>query len=151
MTWDIVTRVAMVILAYISPIKEIFLVMLIFVLFDLFTGISASHKKGVPRSSRRARKSVVKLLCYLSAILLTYLAEKAFGIEWVATHKFIGAFICLVEMLSIFENLAVISDRPIFLKIIKLIRGKASEDSKLIKDILNEKNDTTDIDSNNDK
>lgn len=139
-TYELLAKIGLTALVYLSPMQEVFIVMMIFVGFDLLTGIVASSVKGIPRSSRRARKSIIKLMCYLSAVVLAYLAEKAFDIEWLASHRFIGAFICLVEMVSVLENLAVISGKPIFLKIITIIRGKASKDSKIITEILNEKN-----------
>lgn len=126
---------------YLTPMYELFIVMFIFVTVDFVTGIIASNKKQVPRSSRRLRKSANKLVAYISAIMLAFMAEQAFQVEWFASHRYIGAFICIVELISILENFAVITEHPFFTKLIKLIRGKASNADKLIKEILDEKND----------
>ena len=57
------------------------------------------------------------------------------------TYKFIAGFIAIVEIISILENMAVITGNPIFLKIVRLIRGQAREKhGDLIGDILEEKN-----------
>ncbi|WP_059026748.1 phage holin family protein [Gabonibacter massiliensis] len=124
--------------AYLAPMKEVFWCMLLFVTIDLIVGIIASSKNGIGRSSRRARKSVLKLLCYLGAVVMAFVAEKAFTGEMIGSYKWIGGFICLVEFISILENMATITGSPIFLKIIRLIRGTKGN---LIKEILEEKND----------
>lgn len=137
-------KMLLAIVVYFSPVKEVFLLMLGFVGFDLLTGIMASRNRNVPRSSRRLRKSVVKVTCYIAAVLLAFWAEQALALEWFATHRFIAGFICVVEFVSILENLAVISGHPVFLKIIKIVRGKASADD-VIKEIINEKNEPFNI------
>lgn len=131
-------------IAYVSPLYEMFVVMMFFVLADLITGITASHKRQIPRSSRRLRKSITKLACYLTAMMLAYAAENAFQIEWFVAHRAIGAFICAVEFISILENFAVVTGNPIFLRIVKWIRGRASNSGNLINEIINEKNELSD-------
>lgn len=56
----------------------------------------------------------------------------------IGSYKWVVGFICLVEFISILENMATITGSPIFLKIIRLIRGTKGN---LIKEILEEKND----------
>lgn len=130
-------------LTYFAPLKETYIVTLLFVGADLIAGIVASSRRHIPRSSRRGRKSVEKLFCYLGAVSLAYVAEHAFGVDgWVSTYKIIAGFICLVEFVSILENMAIITEKPVFLKIVKLIRGKAREKhGSIVDDIFNEKND----------
>lgn len=132
--------------AYISPVYEFWLVMLCFVLADFSTGIIASNKKGIPRSPRRFRQCVTKIVSYMSAILLSFILQKTFGLEWLYLYRYVGAFICVIEFISILENLAVITGHPVFLKLIKLIRGKASKNP--LTEIINEKNNiNTDADT----
>lgn len=135
------TKFALASLTYFTQLTEIFVLMMLFVLADLVSGIVASSRKKIPRSSRRLRKSLEKTLCYLGAVMLAYAAERAFNIDWFIAHRAIAAFICVVEFISILENFAVITERPVFLKIITLIRGKASNGDSLVGDILNEKNE----------
>lgn len=138
---DFAVKTGLAATAYFSPLYEIFVVMMVFVAADLVSGVIASHNRGVPRSSRRLRKSIVKLVCYLSAMMLAFSAEQAFHVEWFVAHRAIGAFICGVEFVSILENFAVITGRPVFLKIISWIRGKSPDSQSLINEIINEKND----------
>lgn len=136
--YHILTGAAVSLWAYLMPMKEVFYCMLFFVFIDLIAGIAASTKNGIGRSSRRARQSVIKFLCYMGAVLMAYVAEKTFAGEGVGSYKFVGGFICLVEFISILENMATITGNPIFLKIIKLIRGTKGD---TINEILNEKNE----------
>ena len=53
----------------------------------------------------------------------------------------------MVEIISILENMFIITEHPFFTKLVKLIRGKASKSEKmgdLLTDIMNEKQSSTD-------
>ena len=129
---------------YLTPLHGVFWLMIILLLADFLTGIGASAKQHVPRSSKRLRRSASKMLCYFGIIYLFWEFETQLGIDWIATYKFIAGFIFLVEIISILENMFVITEHPIFAKLIKLIRGKAAQHQKegsLLEDILNEKNE----------
>lgn len=101
---------------YFLPIGGIFEVLLIVCGLDLVTGLYASYLNKEPISSRRLRQSVVKLLCYMGAIVTLFKAENEFlgGVE-IASYKFIAGFIFLVEFISVLENMAVITGNKIFL------------------------------------
>lgn len=132
------------ILTYMAPLRGVFYLMVILLLADFITGVAASAKQHIPRSSKRLRRSASKMLCYFGIIYLFWEFETQLGIEWVATYKFVAGFIFLVEVISVLENMFVITEHPAFTKLIKLIRGKAASDHKegsLLEDILNEKNE----------
>ncbi|HIZ15171.1 MAG TPA: phage holin family protein [Candidatus Tidjanibacter faecipullorum] len=141
---EFLLKLGLAIVAYFSPLYEMYVVLMFFVAADLITGIIASERRGIPRSSRRLRKSITKLVAYLLAMTLSFSAEHAFKVEWFVAHRAIGALICAVEMLSILENMAVITGHPVFLKIIKWIRGKASDKNNVIYEIISEKNAVVD-------
>lgn len=128
--------------SYFAPIQGVFSFILLVVAFDFITGLRASHINKIPRSSKRFRKSAEKLFCYLGVVWLFWEFEMKTGLaEYTSAHKFITGFIFLVEIVSILENMAVITGSPMFLKIIKFIRGKSIEKhGSLIEDILEEKN-----------
>lgn len=129
---------------YLTPLYGVFWLMLILLIADFFTGIGASAKQHIPRSSKRLRRSASKMLCYFGIIYLFWEFEIQLGVDWVATYKFIAGFIFLVEIISILENMFVITEHPVFAKLIKIVRGKAvshHKDGSLLEDILNEKNE----------
>ena len=129
-------------LLYFDPIKDIYILMVIVVVMDFITGIGASVKHKIPRSSSRLKNSVIKCFCYFGAVFVFWQFEVRLGLEHViGSYKIVAGFIAIVEIISILENMAVITGNPIFLKIVRLIRGKAREKhGDLIGDILEEKN-----------
>lgn len=132
------------VLTYITPLHGVFWLMIILLVADFFTGIAASARQYIPRSSKRLRRSASKMLCYFGIIYLFWEFECQLGLDWVATYKFVAGFIFLVEVISILENMFVITEHPVFAKLIKIIRGKAAshhKDGSLLDDILNEKNE----------
>jgi len=142
--WQTLLKLGLALVVYFSPVKEIFVLMMAFVAADLVLGIMAARFRNVPRTSRRLRKSVAKVLCYIVAVLLAFYAENVLQVEWFVAHRYIAGLICVAEFISILENLAIISGNPIFLKIIKLVRGKASAGDEVIKELINEKNEDFD-------
>jgi len=139
-----ITGWAAAVLAYLTPLYGVFWLMIILLLADFLTGIGASAKQHIPRSSKRLRRSASKMLCYFGIIYLFWEFEQQLGMEWIATYKFVAGFIFIVEVISILENMFVITEHPVFAKLIKIIRGKAASHHKegsLLEDILNEKNE----------
>lgn len=129
---------------YLAPLHGVFWLMIIMLVVDFLTGIAASAKQHIPRSSKRLRRSASKMLCYFGIIYLFWEFETQLGVDWIATYKFIAGFIFLVEVISILENMFVITEHPVFAKLIKVVRGKAASHHKegsLLEDILNEKNE----------
>ena len=132
------------IVIYLAPLHGVFWLMIILLVADFFTGIAASAKQHIPRSSKRLRRSASKMLCYFGIIYLFWEFEIQLGVDWIATYKFVAGFIFLVEVISILENMFVITEHPVFAKLIKVVRGKAAshhKDGSLLEDILNEKNE----------
>lgn len=129
-------------IAYFAPISGVLHMLMLIIAADFIFGIWAASKNHVPRTSRRLRKSIEKVFCYFGAIWLFWEVEKAIGIEsYLCTYKIIAGFVALVEIISILENMAAVTEQEIFLKIIKFIRGKASEKSDVIAEIIREKNE----------
>ena len=84
------------------------------------------------------RKSVGKLFGYMAAILLAFLIDKLVPNLWIIPHRLMAAYLCVCELISILENLAIITQAKAFVSLIKLIRGK--NDENVIYDLINEKN-----------
>lgn len=127
-----------------ADLAGVYYLMLMIAFADLVTGLWASHRRKIPRTSHRLRKSVEKLLCYGGVIYLFYEFEVRLGLDWefLCSYKVIAGFIYLVELISILENMAIITANPIFLKIVRLIRGKAKEKGgSLAADLATEKNE----------
>lgn len=132
------------ILTYITPLHGVFWLMIILLIADFLTGVGASAKQHIPRSSKRLRRSASKMLCYFGIIYLFWEFERQLGMDWIATYKFVAGFIFLIEVISILENMFIITEHPVFAKLIKIVRGKAvshHKEGSLLEDILSEKNE----------
>lgn len=136
------------IFTYMAPLQGVFWLMFILLAADFVTGIAASAKRHIPRSSKRLRRSISKALCYFGVLYLFWEFECQVGIDdWICTYKIIAGFIFLVEIISILENMFIITEHLAFVKLVKLIRGKAAQSEKmgdLLSDIMNEKQSKTD-------
>lgn len=113
---------------YLSDTFNVLATLSALVLFDLVTGLWASRKNKIPITSRRLTHSVNKWVAYIIAIIATFISQKSLEIEFNLFY-FVAGYIYGCELVSLFENLAVISSNKVFLKIIEVIRGK-SEDIK---------------------
>ena len=131
-------------LTYLAPLYGVFWLMFVLLIADFATGVAASTKQHIPRSSKKLRRSASKCLCYFGIVYLFWEFEITLGVEDLfCTYKLIAGFIFIVEIISILENMFIITEHPVFAKIIKYIRGKAASHQKegsLLDDILSEKN-----------
>jgi toxin secretion/phage lysis holin len=114
-------------LSYFSPIKEIVHVMIIFLAVDTISGVWAAYKSGEAIESHKLRKTVYKLIWYTAAVMLTHMAETCFSLQWSSMTKIVAAFICFVELKSIFENIARITDEPVFKRLSRMFKKKTDE------------------------
>ena len=120
-------KLSLLAIAYFTPIAEMVIVMLIFLLLDTISGIWASLKKGEKLESHKLRKTVYKIIWYTVAVMLSWMMEKTFSLKWSNLASLVCGFICFVELKSIFENVTSITNEPVFMKILKIIKRKSSE------------------------
>jgi len=124
---DALSKVAVLLISYLSPVKEIVHVLLIFIAVDFISGVWASRKRREKIESRRFRKTLTKFLWYTVALILSYIMERTFHLSWSNLSGIVGGFICFIELKSIFENITVITGEPVFMKILNLIRRRGSK------------------------
>lgn len=121
------TKIAILLIAYFTPVAEMINIMLIFLTVDTISGIWASVKIGNKFKSYRLRKTVYKFIWYTVSVMLAWMMEHTFKIEWSNLASITAGFICFVELKSVFENISVITGDPVFLRIIKIFKKKGSE------------------------
>ncbi len=121
------TKIAILLIAYFTPVAEMINIMLIFLTVDTISGIWASVKTGHKFESYRLRKTVYKFIWYTVSVMLAWMMEHTFKIEWSNLASITAGFICFVELKSVFENISVITGDPVFLRIIKIFKKKGSE------------------------
>ena len=121
------SKVAILFVAYFTPISEMVHVMLIFLALDTISGIWASLKEGNKLESSKLRKTVLKFLWYSIAVMAAWMMEHSFKMSWSNLACLTAGFICFVELKSIFENITRITNEPIFKRILKLLKKKSTE------------------------
>lgn len=96
-------------LAVFAPIKAALATVLVLIVADLALGIWAAKKRGELITSAGLRRTVVKLVVYEVAVLLSFLAQQYLTGELVPVMQLTTAYIGLVEVKSVVENLNEIS------------------------------------------
>lgn len=100
-------------------------VVLICIVLDFITGIWAATKNGVKIESHKMRKTVYKILSYLSIIILCAFVDEAISQDWhLAT--FSAGFCAVTEIISIIENWGLITGKD-YLEKLKDIMSKKLE------------------------
>lgn len=99
------------------------IVICILVLFDLVTGIWGALKTKVKIESHKLRKTVFKLLSYLSIVTLAALIDGAITAQY-HLSGFVGGFIAIVELCSVIENFGKITGNDLFEKLKNAVGNK---------------------------
>lgn len=102
------------------------IVICVLVAFDLITGIWAAVKTKVKIESHKLRKTVFKLLSYLSIVTLSALIDGAITAEW-RLSGFVGGFVAIVELMSVIENFGKITGNDLFEKLKESLGNKHIE------------------------
>lgn len=111
-------------LSYFLPIKELIHLVFILTSLDFILGAGwAVYKGGIKAfKSRKARRSIVKVLAYQLAIMVGFGVEQVlFNVSDVGyLTKSIAGAVILVEFSSMLETLALITGKQVFRKIFEL-------------------------------
>lgn len=117
-------------LAFITPLQPLILIITLMVIFDTFVGRWYAKQKGEIITSKITRKGItMKLLIYLSVILLVYLIDRFMlneitrnyvWFDWLFTKFWTGLFVW-IEYTSIDEKVKWIKGEGITDKIKKFI------------------------------
>lgn len=124
---NFISGMIMAICSYFAPVGDIMVVILAAIALDFVTGIIASRMIGKGITSRRAWRSLWKLLCVLSIIALTYAID--IEIPVVSIHKIVAWVIVGFELWSILENMAKITDHRVFRLLKKFMEDKVKENT----------------------
>lgn len=130
-----ITQGVIFIAAYMAPLTEHALVILILLLIDFITGVWASWKLDIKLTSNRMKRSVTKFIIYGIALFVGLLLAQTYGMPWVLIS--ISFFIASVEVKSISENMLLINPEFNLFKVIK--ESLSSEKSEIIEESRKEK------------
>ena len=132
-----VAYVASLCLGYLSDSTELLIVMTIFVIIDLITGIWKVIKtQGWSHvTSMGIRRTIEKFIGYSMIIILGMIIDRSIlQLDWFSMIKIFSGLIVLAEFKSITENLTVITENKIFAAIFdqfnKIITKKPNQNDR---------------------
>lgn len=102
---------------FLSPIKEVMLIVGVLILIDLIMGIISSIKEKVKITSRKLSKTIIKLLIYELLIITGFITE-TYLLKSMPLLSITLGFIGVIEFISIGENFTKITGQP-FIKFLK--------------------------------
>ena len=122
-------------IAYFSPIAAIIHLILIVTGLDMLTGIIAAVKTGGWKSvqSHIMGRSIVKILAYITAVLVSFGCGVVLFGEGVVIAKAVASAVILVETASLFENLGKITNKSsLFLSMYDLLKTKLNTNKNIL-------------------
>lgn len=129
-------------LTFLLPLKFMFVLLFVILLFDFIFGLWAAIKDKKQITSDKMRGTLIKSMVYLVVISLTYAAEALLGI--MILHKVLFALAALVELYSITANLLIIKPDMPFLSLFKgLVSGEISNKLGITQDLIQKTLDST--------
>lgn len=110
----ILLKISTFFIAVIAPIENTLIALLFFVIADLITGVwKASKTEKI--TSRKLGSSIGKVALYFIAILTAQVCDLYFNLPKI--ENIVAALIVVTEVLSILENISVITGIPLLDKV----------------------------------
>lgn len=117
-------------IAFLLPIWTTLLLLGCLLFADVITGVWKARKKKIKVTSHRLADTVTKMILYSLAIICTHGLETVFPIlGFVQITQIAGGFICVVELKSIYENVAAITGLDIWKHLVKQVKSLKGYDS----------------------
>jgi len=118
-------------IAFFEPISMMMYLLIFTVAIDLISGLFKAWKTKQRISSFRLRDSVLKLFLYLAVTMIAY-GVQVICLWNIQLANIVSAFIIFAELISISENLDVISNGKLGLaQLIKKLQNKWFKSTKL--------------------
>ena len=127
--WSAISGAFMTVLGYFIPIKDIFLLLVLFFIVDVIFGYWAARKLRGEKFSQKIiwKTTVPRMLITLVLIICAYMWDDVYKQNTVATYSLIGWFISGVLLTSIAINGYHITKWDVFLGLGKYFTRKMSD------------------------
>jgi phage-related holin len=104
--YDFITKVTLLIVAFLAPIQGLLTVLAVLIFLDLLTGVLASVKQKQSLTSAKLSRTITKTMMYLFTIVLVHMIAKHVLLkDDLPLTAMVSSFIILTEFQSILENL----------------------------------------------
>lgn len=97
-------------LALFAPLKGMIIAAFAMVTVDLVTGLMRAHAQKEPVQSSGLRRTIVKLVAYELSIVLAFICERWLTGDLLPLTKMAAGAVGLVELLSVMENINILSN-----------------------------------------
>ena len=126
------------ILNFFIPVREMFHVLFLLLIFDAIFGLMASKKNKQAFTSDRMRSSFYKLLVYLVVLCLVFIVEKVLAFD--LTIRILFGVAYAIELVSISANLLILRPNMPFLKLVSgALVGEIASKMSMSKDEVEDK------------
>lgn len=121
--------------SFFAPLPLLVFWMFMFVIVDMITGMLAAKRRNELISSKKMKKTISKLICYMTVVLLARGINVHIlpFVELYACYITTG-IICFVELFSILENLYCITDNQVFRLLTQWSKQKMKETTGICPD-----------------
>lgn len=128
--WGWIVGLFTFIVAFLLPVKDMFILLFIIIAVDMLFGIWASiiQKKSI--TSSKLRGTIIKTMIYLVVLSLSFAIENQLG--WGLICKVLFSIASSIELYSVIANLLIIHPNMVFLKLFsKLVKGEIASKAKV--------------------
>ena len=110
------------------PIKAALIAIVVLTLLDLVSGVSAAIKRKESITSSGFKRTVIKLLVYLSVACLAYVVEAFLTGGLIPLAKIASGLVGVTELKSILENMEEVTGLPILQMLIDKLAQQGGGD-----------------------
>lgn len=111
-----------------TPIQNTVLAVLALVTVDLVLGLMGAKKRKEKLTSAKASRTINKLFVYISALVVSFIAQKYLMNDAFQLINIVGTYIGLTEIGSILETLNEINGKQIFKGLIQNLNAKKNHE-----------------------
>lgn len=115
-------------LGYISPLKDILYLTILFFVVDIIYGWRADRKLNNAKFQPGIiwAKTIPRMVLSLTALILAFLIDKVTGQKWINTYLIIGWIICGLLFVSIMKNGYIITEWRVIKYAVNTLKYKVS-------------------------
>lgn len=113
---------------FIAPLPLLVFWLFMFVITDMITGMLAAKSRGETLSSKKMKKTISKMTCYMVVVLLAR-AINVHVLPFVEMYAcyIASGIICFVELFSILENMYTVTGNQVFRLLTQWSKQKMKE------------------------
>ena len=129
--YSALTGLAMSVLGYFLPIKDILHLMVLLFIADILLGVWRSKKIDKRRFSTKIiwETTVPRMLISIILVIMAFMWDTTYSMEFIQLHKLVGWFISGVLMYSIADNGYKVTKWGVFMQIGKLLKKKIESET----------------------